>query len=116
MIPLDLRMHRAGVDGFVRGPMCRIDLQCHAALRTCSRLVAFDSRTHWAKILCCSRGSYWRRGGIVFAMAAAMSGRGLLSLFVVVAGTAVMGRSNCLVFHSLTFKSLSGNDDFSVTA
>jgi hypothetical protein len=50
MILLDLRVHRAGVDGF-RGRLPRgIAFQRHAAFRTITRLVGFHSGTHRAKV------------------------------------------------------------------
>lgn len=48
----------------------------------------------------------------MFAIAAAMIGRGLPSHFFVVSGTTVMSVCGCFVFHSLTLMSLRGDDDF----
>ena len=50
MILLDLRMHRARIDGLSRAAMSRVAFQRHAAFRAFARDIGFHPRTHRAVI------------------------------------------------------------------
>jgi hypothetical protein len=50
MILLDLWMHRAGVDNFLRQTKNWIALECHSAFRTTAQRVALHAFAHRAEV------------------------------------------------------------------